>query len=532
MNISETAQNIKVFPKFFSEKSLTKKASLNALASTLDYAAHLIVAFLITPLMVIGLGDYFYGAWQILNRLVGYISPASGRPTQALKFTLAKEQASTDFDKKRTYVGSTLAVFALFLPVMGVFGGLLTWFVPYWIKTPPQYVWSVRIACGLLVVSLITTTLVAVPRSVLEGENKGYKRMGISTLLVFVGGGLTWLALYLETGIIGVAGSSLATSIIVGIFFFSVVRSYVPWFGVARPSWREVREFLGVSWWFMAWNLIMMLMMVSDVVVLGMLNSVESVTSYSLCKYAPEVSISVVAIMVFGILPGLGGIIGSGDLERASKVRGEIMTFTWLVVTVLGTGVILWNRTFVGLWVGGKHFVGGLPDLFIILVIFQFVFIRNDANVIDLTLRLSRKVILGAVSVAISILAAGILVHFFKMGIIGLCFGIMLGRLILSVQYPILIGRVLQIQTSSQIRAILRPALTTAVLFFAAFILDGLLPTGKWHSLSGWIAFLFSAGMTFLVILVAAFYGGLSKKQRKEVFRRVVRSLPFENQAL
>lgn len=528
MNLSETALNIKAIPKFFSEKSLTKKASLNALASTLDYVAHLIVAFLITPFMVTGLGDYCFGAWQILNRLVNYISPASGRPTQALKFTLAKEQSSTDYDKKRSYVGSTLAVFVLFLPVMGVLGGLLTWFVPYWMKTPERYIWDVRIACGLLVVSLITSTLVAVPRSVLEGENKGYKRMGMSTFLVFVGGGLTWLALYFETGLIGVAASSLASSIIVGLFFFSVVRSIVPWFGVVRPSWEAVREFLGVSWWFMAWNLIMLLMTVSDVVVLGMLNSVESVTNYSLCKYAPEVAISIVAVMVFGILPGLGGIIGSGDLSRASKVRGEIMMFTWLVVTVLGTSVLLWNRTFVGLWVGAKHFVGGLPDLLIVLVVLQFVFIRNDANVIDLTLRLNRKVILGAVSVAVSLLAAGILVYFFKMGIVGLCIGIILGRLILSIQYPILIGRTLKIQFSSQIRAILRPVMTTASLFLAAFMIEGFLPTEGWRSVSGWIAFLLSAGITFVIILAAAFYGGLSLKQRNEVFRRAVQSLPFE----
>jgi len=35
---------------------------------------------------------------------------------------------------------------------------------------------------------------------VLTGENLGYKRMGLSAILVFVGGGLTWLALYLKRG--------------------------------------------------------------------------------------------------------------------------------------------------------------------------------------------------------------------------------------------------------------------------------------------------------------------------------------------
>jgi len=516
---------IKFFSKLLSGHSLTRKASLNALAAVLDYAANLIVGFLITPFLVTGLGDYYYGAWQILKNMVGYMGPVSGRPTQALKIILAKEQASSDFDLKRSYVGSALVVFALFLPFIGVAGGLLTWFVPYWIKTPAQFVWSVRIACGILVVNLIMYTLVALPRSVLEGANKGYKRMGLSALLVFVGGGLTGMALYFETGIIGVASAAVASTVILGLLFIAVVRTYEPWFGFAKPSKETVNKFLGLSWWFIAWNMINNLMMASDVVVLGLLNSVESVTNYALCKYVPETSITIVSIMVFGIVPGLGGIIGSGDLVRAAKVRGEIMTFTWLVVTVLGTGVLLWNRTFIHLWVGEEHFLGGLPLLLIVLNIVQVVFIFNDAHIIDLTLCLRSKVILGAVSVVISLLAASILVYFFKMGVIGVIIGIMIGRMILSIQYPILISRELKIDLFSQIKATFRPALFTAVLFLAAFVLEGALPTGGWHSLSGWIAFSFWVGITFCVVLVLAFLGGLSKKQQEQVLYRVVLSI-------
>jgi O-antigen/teichoic acid export membrane protein len=521
MNFAKVVERFRYIPSLFSDNSLTKKASLNALASTLEYAANIIVSFIVTPFMVFGLGDYYYGAWQILQRLVGYISPASGRPTQALKFALAKEQNSTDYELKRSFVGSTITVFALFLPVMTFFGSLLSWFVPYWIKTPVNYIWGVRVACALLVINLIITTLREIPHSALEGENKGYKRMGLSTFLVFIGGGFNWLALYFKMGIIGVASSTLLTSVITGIFFLQVVRTYAPWFGFVKPSKQSVRAFLGLSWWFLAWNLIMNLMMASDVVVLGLLNSVESVTNYSLSKYAPETAISIVAIMVFGVLPGLGGIIGSGDLERAAKVRGEIMSLTWMVVTVLGTCVLVWNRTFISLWVGAKHFVGSFPDLLIVVVVLQFVLIRTDANVIDLTLKLNRKVILGAISVTVSLLAACFFVYFLRLGIIGVSLGIMLGRLILTVTYPNLIGRMLKTQPSSQIKAILRPALVTTFLFLSAFGIEGILPTQDWRSLSGWILFLLFAGISFCIVLVITFKGGLSTKQQQNTIRRL-----------
>ena len=108
MTSLKTALNLKTLSKWLSDESLIKKAYLNTLAAALDYGARLGVSFVITPLLVAGLGDYLYGAWRVLERLIGYISPASGRSTQALKWTLANQQASTDYEEKRRYVGLSL----------------------------------------------------------------------------------------------------------------------------------------------------------------------------------------------------------------------------------------------------------------------------------------------------------------------------------------------------------------------------------------------------------------------------------------
>ncbi len=78
----------KKFSGMLSDKTLTKKAYLNAVASVLDYGARWFVTFILNPLLVSGLGDFGYGVWQVLARLIAYISPAGGRPTQALKWTI------------------------------------------------------------------------------------------------------------------------------------------------------------------------------------------------------------------------------------------------------------------------------------------------------------------------------------------------------------------------------------------------------------------------------------------------------------
>lgn len=521
--MSAISRPMKLISGILSDRGLTKKAYLNALTVILDYAASLMVAFIITPLMVAGLGNYLFGMWQILNRLIGYITPASGRPGFALKATLANKQASTDYAQKRRYVGSTLLIWLLFLPLLVGIGGIVTWFVPYWVQAPAAYVWIVRAAAGVLVMNMVLDALSAVPQVTLQGENLGYKRMGMSVVLVFVCGGYTWLALYLGTGIVGVATAVLASTLTTAVFYLWVVKSHTPWFGVDRPRREDTRQMLALSWWFMGWNLVTSLLLVSDVVVLGLLNSVESVTNYALTKYVPENLIGVIVIVVFGIMPGLGGIIGTGDRGRAIRLRSEINAFIWLVATAMGASILLWNRIFLTLWVGAEHYAGAIPNLLMVVAAIQLALLRSDGNVIDLTLRMSQKVLLGLLSVSVSIGAASIMVGYFRQGIIGLCLGIMAGRLIMSVGYPVIIGRFLGASFSSQIKGLLRPALVTILLFGAAAALAGRFSSSAWSGTRDWILFIVSANVTGILMLLAAFYAGLSANQRENMLDRVRR---------
>jgi len=512
---------MKFISSLLSDKGLTKKAYLNALTVVLDYGASLIVGFLITPLMVGRLGNYSFGLWQVLNRLIGYITPASGRPGFALKATLANQQSSIDYDQKRRFVGSTLLIWLLFLPLLISIGGTVSWFAPYWVHAATSYIWIVRAVAGLLVVNMIVDTLSSVPQVTLQGENLGYKRMGMSVVLVFTGGGFTWLALYLKAGIVGVAAAVVGSTFATGLFYLWVVRTHIPWFGVARPQLADIRQMLGLSWWFMCWNLVTSLLLASDVVVLGLLNSVESVTNYSLTKYVPETIIGVIVIIIFGIMPGLGSIIGTGDYERAVRLRDEINSFIWLVATTFGVSILIWNRVFIGLWVGVGHYSGSIPNLLIVVAAMQLALIRSDGNIIDLTLRLSQKVLLGLLSVTVSIVAASIMVGYFKLSVVGLCLGIMGGRLIISIGYPMLISRFLGVSLSSQLNRSLRPVFVTILLFSIAIGLDWFVPITTGAGIKGWLIFILFAGATGILMLLISFYAGLSGDQRRNMVHRV-----------
>jgi hypothetical protein len=164
----------------------------------------------------------------------------------------------------------------------------------------------------------------------------------------------------------------------------------------------------------------------------------------------------------------------------------------------------------------------------IILAAMQLAFLRSDGNIIDLTLRMSQKVLLGLLSVTVSIVAASVLVGYYNLGIVGLCLGIMAGRLIVNVGYPMLITRFFGIPLSSRFGRALRPALVTFLLFALAFAVDASASLSTRAGLAGWMFFLLAAALTGIGILIISFFAGLSNGQRHSILRRVRAVFPTE----
>jgi O-antigen/teichoic acid export membrane protein len=498
-----------------STSDLSRRASKISFASGLDYVAGIAVQFVINPVLVAGLGSYLYGAWRVLYSLNGYLWSSSGRSAQALTWAIAHGQRRLDEDEKRRYVGCAIVVWFIFLPFLLLVGGLVSWFAPVYLHAPPQYVWSVRVAAALLTADAIALTLLSIPRSVLQGENLGYKRMGLSAALILASGGFFLVAMRLDTGIVGVAVANVAGTVVTGLLFWQVTRSNVAWFGVARPTRKDVRWFLGLSGWFAGWKFVYELLTAGDVIVLGVFGSVQLVTVYTLTRFVSQALVPLIAVLFEGSSPGLGSIIGSGNHARSRRLRDELMAFSWIVSVALGVPLLIWNRSFVHLWVGSQFYAGAFAMLLIVVMITQFVFIGNDARIIDLTLKMRAKVLTGVVSATVSVVLAAVAMRLVGNDIIGMCLGIIGGRLILSVAYPVIVGRLLEDSPARQLRAIPRPAITTVVLFLAGTWL------GQRVTATSWVTLVLYGAASSVAVLFAAGYLGMTRAQRATVVARI-----------
>ncbi len=503
--------------RVFSDGSLTKKASLNLIATGLNQAARALVGFVVNPILLRYLGDVRFGNWQVVNRLIGQANPAGGRTSEALKWFIAHRQSSDDLQLKRQAVASSILVWLIFIPILLPIGAAVGWFAPIWLDVPPGQYAEIRLTAAVLLAGAIAMGLTNIPWASLTGENLGYKRMGITAGIELLGGGLMVVAVVSGGGLVRLAWATVAVTLLSGVLYLWLARVHIPWFGVARPDASAVRRFMGLSWWFLVWNFVSRATMGGDIVVLGIAGTAAQVTSYSLTRFIPLTITGSVASLIFGMAPGLGGLIGAGEMVRAARVRSETMAVAWLLTTVAGAGVLLWEESFLRLWVGQRYFPGVVPTLLIVLMILQLTLIRVDSNIIDLTLNVRRKVLLGLLSVVLSVGFAWFLVARLDLGIAGVAAGFIAGRAVQSVTYPLIIGRILTIPTSAQLAAMMRPGLVTAGLLGAAAALSRVVTV---HT---WVGLVAASALSGVLLLAIAVIGGLSEVQRRWLWSRAKR---------
>jgi O-antigen/teichoic acid export membrane protein len=492
--------------------TLTHRATLNVVASLLDYGAKLAVGVVVVPILVSGLGRTLYGVWEMLGRLVGYMTAGDGRPTQALRLVVSNLQGSPDDSAKRRYVGGALVVWLLFMPLVVVIGGALVWLAPVITKTAPALAAGVRLTAALLTVSLVFGNLASLPESVLRGMNLGYKRMGLQAGLEVVGGVLMAGAIYLGLGMMGAAGAQVAFALLMGLTFWWVVKKYVPWFGIERPTRADVKGLLGLSLWYSAGEAITKLQLASDVLILGMVLSPTAVTAYALTSYAARTAVNLQSLAAGGAIPGIGGVIGERQFEKAVRLRNELLALTWLFATTVGATILLWNRSFLTLWVGGVNYAGPWVNLLIVAIMAQTAFVRSDAYIIDAALQPRMRVIVTAVAATLTIVLATLFTM--RFGTVGLCLGIIAGRLTQSIAYPHLVRRCFGDTSRPDLWAIGRPLMVMALLFAAAARFGDRILAHHWI---GWIAGVLATGV---VVLAIGLVTGLPAEARAAVLVR------------
>jgi hypothetical protein len=151
-----------------------------------------------------------------------------------------------------------------------------------------------------------------------------------------------------------------------------------------------------------------------------------------------------------------------------------------------------------------------------VILMIQLIFIRNDAFIVDVTLKIRTKVLWGALSAMVALSLAFLFGSIFPSPIIGVLAGLIGGRLILSILYPLLVSQHLQENLLKLTPQFVRGSGVMALFFGLACYFAPRIDIKTWPGL------LLSILSSLLVTGGAGFWLGLSAYQRRRLASRAM----------
>ncbi|MDO9554489.1 lipopolysaccharide biosynthesis protein, partial [Rhodonellum sp.] len=289
--------------------------------------------------------------------------------------------------------------------------------------------------------------------------------------------------------------------------FYWLVKKNIPWFGFGRTDMGKIRSYAKLSGWFMATMIFSMILFNSEKIILGYLVGPEMVTIYVLTLFASSAMGGLINAVISGVVPGIGNFFGKGEFEKILISKNLIQSIIWWFTFSIGTGILLFNQSFLNLWVGEGNYAGYLENLFILLIALQYIFFGAAGSFINVTLDLKTKVLLTGFSALISIGLAFLLVQDFE--ILGLCVSVLAGRMVLTFGFPLILKKKINDQSSFFTMENIRPLLITSIALIAASYLQELVMVNSWLGLISWGA------LTVAVLMPLFWVLGFTHNQRR-----------------
>ncbi|NGM73075.1 oligosaccharide flippase family protein [Sphingobacterium sp. SGL-16] len=503
------------------KENLRQRAYLNTVTSFIDYGSRAFSSFIVNPFIVKGLGGEFFGIWQMLTQITNYSNIVDLRASTILTWAVARDRESVSEDELRDYLTTTFFLVLLMLPIILLIASAILWYLPVLVGlNKSDNILMVRCTFIILIIAFIINKFVGVLEALLKGMNLSFKRMGLRASITVLSGGLSVIAVILGYGLVGLATVYLISTIFIGLSLWIVIKKNVSWFGINRFKIKQSKAFMKTSGWFMAWSTIQMVMTNSDKVLLGALASPILVSQYVLTMYLPNTIKDIVSQVISSTLPGIGKLYGNKEFDKLKIVKSQVFSLTWLFCCVMGCLGLLFNQSFIYLWIGEGHFGGQLVNLLLIIITVQYMFTYNDGILINISLNIKRKVVYGAFSALITIGLSYFLIK--KYEILGLGIALICGRLIMSIAYPIIVANILQDKLSFNLR-IIRMLVAIVSLYFVTYKI------GELILITNWVWLILLGLVSFIVILIVSFYTGLNSLDRKFLWNNMSKIKLFKN---
>jgi O-antigen/teichoic acid export membrane protein len=489
-------------------KKIYQGAKLNALSQYVNFLVGSIASLLVSPVLARYLGANDFGVLKSCQKYLDFASVADGRATQALKWIIARKEGETsdDADKQRA-VGSALVVWFMFLPLFVIIVSLIVYLIPYSIRDArPEDLQKIRLTSAILGLNILLTPLMGIPDAVLVGLNRAHKSTVIQTLWLVISNILMAVTAIKGWGIVGVSVVMTGISIFKGVSVLSACRSSVEWFKIKMPTKSQITDFFTFSFGTLIWSLVSMMMLSTETLLIGYFCGSGKVTEYTFTSYIAVLGSSIALVTTSSMMPGLAIFRGASDLESSVNIVNSVRKWVFCIGVFFLACIIGLNDIFVRVWAGGSFFLGRENSLLVGLLMLQLIMIRNEAQIQDTTLDISKRVRIGVLCSIASVILGFAFYRIFEGSLSALFVGVLIGRFAMSWIFPRMVNRATGCRCNLQSYHFVG-VLVVVICYISSLVV----------SINGIMASVLYSAIFSILVGAVIFFGMLTKSERSNL---------------
>ena len=406
--------------------NLIKKAYFTSLSRLLASAANFLSQMIITPWIITHLGQSLYGIFTLINKTEGYLSLVDLRPSAILRLKLSTLQHVSEISEKRKYVGAAIYISAICLPIIIFIGIIISFFFPIIFHISNEYIAISQTIVFLVALFLGLRSFLGIPEAILRGNNLEYKGYLIEPLRCFVYGLFVYFSLTNNYGLLGVVMSSFASFVFSFVLRFLLQLKYAPGHSPQKPDKKHMHEFKNKGGWYMGASFAYQLLQSVDIIIIGILYLPSFVACYALTR-ALSIRVSESLSLLFSSMSsGIGFLWGKKDLASLVNIKIRLLRYNIMTGLILLFYFLLFNESFVALWVGPENFMGQSANILICIMSPILILSIYSQSFIDSFLMFKYKLIVISIASIINIITS-ILLSFYW-GILGIIAGGIISR--------------------------------------------------------------------------------------------------------
>lgn len=357
------------------EKSafLFRRVFWNTISNYVGKLITLAVGFVLTPLLLRGLGATTYGLWALVGSVVAYGALLEFDIAAALTKYIAEYRAKGQTRDAQALVATALSLYLVLGSVVVLLGALLAVIFPYIFNVPPEQHMQ---AMWLVFLSGIGVGL-AIPCATPTAILRGLHRFEIINLLNVLGTLLSFGAiaaiLFFGGSVIAIVIANILLTLLMQIPALWLIRRIAPELqihrlGIRRELMRRVASFSSSLF---VLNVAGQLQAKTDEIVIGVFLPVVQVTPYAICHRLSDVARMLTDQFLKVLMPLASELHAENDRERLRALYIVSTRVTIASFMPFGCVLAILAAPLLSLWV--REMYAPYAPLVVILLLASFI---------------------------------------------------------------------------------------------------------------------------------------------------------------